>query len=77
MMSEYNRYILADIWAMFQIGSILVQYFPNMAVLLGTWLLELNVSKCKMVSYSMTDRTDTTYSISDDGETYALEKKIK
>jgi len=34
-MSEYNRYILADIWAMFQIGSILVQYFPNMAVLLG------------------------------------------
>ena len=42
-----------------------------------TWLLELNVSKCKMVSYSMKDRTDTTYSISDDGETYALEKKIK
>ena len=42
-----------------------------------TWLLELNVSKCKVVSYSMKDRTDTLYSISDNGETYAMDKKDK
>ena len=42
-----------------------------------TWLLELNISKCKVVSYSMKDRTDTSYSISDNGETYALDKKDK
>ena len=42
MMSEYNRYILANICAMFHIGSILVQYCTNMAVLLGllTYLLK-------------------------------------
>ena len=35
MMSEYNRYILANICALFYIGSILVQYCTDMAVLLG------------------------------------------
>jgi len=34
-MSEYNRYILANICAMVHIGWILVQYCTNMAVLLG------------------------------------------
>ena len=42
-----------------------------------TWLLELNISKCKVVSYGMKDRTDTSYSISQNGETYALDKRIK
>ena len=35
MMSEYNRYILAKICSMFHIGSILVQYSTDMAVLPG------------------------------------------
>jgi len=34
-MSEYSRYILANICAIFHIGRILVQYCTNMAVLLG------------------------------------------
>ena len=42
-----------------------------------TWLLELNVSKCKVVSYSMKDRTDSSYTISHNGETYALDKNDK
>ena len=33
------------------------------------WLLELNISKCKVVSYSMKDRMDTSYSISENGDT--------
>jgi len=35
MMSEYNRYILANICAILNIGWLLVQYCTNMAVLLG------------------------------------------
>ena len=42
-----------------------------------TWLLQLNISKCKVVSYRMKDRTDTSYSISHNGETYALDKNDK
>jgi len=38
MMSEYNRYILANICTMCHIGWILVQYCTNMAVLLGKCL---------------------------------------
>ena len=42
-MSEYKRYILADIMAMFQIGWILVQYFTNMAVLLENLSSEISL----------------------------------
>ena len=42
-----------------------------------TWLLELNINKCKVFSYSMKDRMDTSYSTSHNGETYALDNKDK
>ena len=40
-------------------------------------VIELNMSKFKVVSYSMKDRMDTSYSIPDNGDTYTLDKKIK
>ena len=40
-----------------------------------TWLLELNISKCKVVSYSMKDRIGIAYSISVNGDKYTLDKK--
>ena len=42
-------------------------------------VIELNMSKCKVVSYSMKDRMDrpTSYSIPDNADTYTLDKKIK
>ena len=55
MMSEYNRYILANICAIFHIGWILVQYCTNMAVLLGShW--PLNVAQWEFCNSQMRNR---------------------
>ena len=55
----------------------ILRYFNRFKYWSDTWLLELNISKCKVVSYSMKDRTDTLYSISHNGETYALDGYTK
>jgi len=40
----------------------------------NTWLLKLNVNKCKVVSYSRKEITDSNYYITDENTDYKLEK---